>query len=256
MKKVLNDKPTLLLIILFGFFVTNALVAEFIGVKIFALEPTLGMKNFEWKLFGQNGTLTLTAGVILWPVVFVMTDIINEYYGKRAVKLMSYITAVLISYAFIMVYFAIQLVPAEWWVTVYENVGVPDMQVAFAQVFGQGLWIIGGSLIAFLFGQVIDAGVFKRLRTYTGEQKVWLRATGSTLISQFIDSFVVLYVAFVLGPQKWSLELFLAVGMVNYTYKFAVAILLTPVIYLAHLIIDRFLGAAQAAEMKLQASSA
>ncbi len=254
MKKVLSDRPTLLFVILAGFFVTNALVAEFIGVKIFALEPTLGINNLNWSLFGQSGTLMLTAGVLLWPVVFVMTDVINEYFGKRAVKLLSYLTAGLISYAFIMVYGAIQLVPADWWVVVYEKEGVPDMQAAFSQVFGQGLWIIAGSLIAFLIGQVIDAGVFHRLRIFTGEKQVWLRATGSTLISQFIDSFVVLYVAFVLGPQKWSLGLFLAVGSVNYAYKFVVAVVLTPVIYLAHYLIDWFLGKDLAEKLKKEAT--
>jgi hypothetical protein len=242
MKNLLSDKSVLLFVILGGFFVTNALVAEFIGVKIFALEPTLGLNPFEWNLFGESGSLMLTAGVLLWPVVFVMTDLINEYYGKKAVRILSWMTAALITYAFVMVFGAINLVPAGWWVTVYQNAGVPDMQAAFSQVFGQGLWIIAGSLVAFLIGQLIDALTFYRLRRFTGEKHLWLRATGSTLISQFIDSFVVLYIAFVLGPQKWSMSIFLAVGTVNYAYKFLVAILLTPVIYLAHYIIDRYLG--------------
>ena len=115
--------------------------------------------------------------------------------------------------------------------------------MAFSNIFGQGLWIIGGSLVAFLVGQVVDAAVFHKLRTVTGEKKLWLRATGSTLISQFIDSFVVLYIAFVLNPgEHWPTSLFLAVGTVNYCYKFVVAILLTPVIYLVHNLIDRYLG--------------
>ena len=253
MKNLLSNKAVRLFVVLSGFFVTNALVAEFIGVKIFALEDTLGFRPLEWKLFGQSGSLSLTAGVLLWPVVFVMTDLINEYYGKRAVRILSYMTAGLISYAFLMVFGAIWLVPAEWWVKIYETAGVPDMQVAFSQVFGQGLWIIGGSLVAFLVGQVLDAGIFHRLRVFTGEKKLWLRATGSTLISQFVDSFVVLYIAFVLGPQKWSIELFLAVGTVNYCYKFVVAVVLTPAIYLAHYFIDRYLGAELSQKLRLQA---
>ncbi len=253
MKNLLSNKAVRLFVILSGFFVTNAIVAEFIGVKIFALEDTLGFSPLEWKLFGQSGSLSLTAGVLLWPVVFVMTDLINEYYGKRAVRILSYMTAGLISYAFLMVFGAIWLVPAGWWVNIYEADGVPDMQAAFSQVFGQGLWIIAGSLVAFLIGQVLDAAVFHRLRVFTGEKKLWLRATGSTLISQFVDSFVVLYIAFVLGPQKWSMGLFLAVGTVNYCYKFIVAVVLTPVIYLAHYFIDRYLGAEMSQKLRLQA---
>jgi uncharacterized integral membrane protein (TIGR00697 family) len=253
MKNLLSNKAVRLFIVLSGFFVTNALVAELIGVKIFALEPTLGFNPFEWNLFGQSGSLNLTAGVLLWPVVFIMTDLINEYFGKRAVRILSYLTAGLITYAFVMVFFSIWLVPASWWVKVYENEGVPDMQAAFSQVFGQGLWIIGGSLVAFLVGQIIDAAIFHRLRIFTGEEKLWLRATGSTLVSQFIDSYIVLYIAFVIGPQQWPISLFLAVGTVNYAYKFLVAVVLTPVIYLIHSLIDRYLGKDLSLELRTEA---
>ncbi len=253
MKNILHNRTVLLFVVLSGFFVTNALVAEFIGVKIFALEPTLGLPPLEWNLFGQSGSLMLTAGVLLWPVVFVMTDLINEYYGKRAVRILSWMTAGLILYAFAMVFAAIRLVPADFWVSTFANQGVPDMQAAFSQIFGQGMWIIAGSLVAFLLGQLIDALTFHRLRLFTGDKHLWLRATGSTLISQFIDSFVVLYIAFVLGPQKWSLSLFMAVGCVNYAYKFVVAIVLTPVIYGAHWLIDIYLGQARSEELRRQA---
>lgn len=253
MPAYVQQKPVRLFVVLGGFFVTNALVAEFIGVKIFALEDTLGLEPLNWRLFGHEGSLMLTAGVLLWPVVFIMTDIINEYYGRRGVQLLSWLAAALIAYAFLMVFLAIRLEPADWWPASYADKGVPDMQAAFRQVFGQGNWIIVGSLIAFLLGQIIDAGVFHRLRLFTRERHVWLRATGSTLISQFIDSFVVLYVAFVLGPPKWELSLFLAVGTVNYAYKFVVAVVLTPLIYLGHFLIDLYLGEELAEKLKSEA---
>ncbi len=243
MNNFLSNKPVILFVVLAGFFVTNAIVAEFIGVKIFAFEDTLGLKPLSWKLFGQTGSLNLTAGVLLWPVVFIMTDIINEYFGKKSIRLLSWLTSALIAYAFLMVFGAIQLVPADWWIASAQNRGVVDRQAAYSNIFGQGLWIICGSLIAFLVGQVVDAGVFHRLRKVTGESKLWLRSTGSTLISQFIDSYVVIYIAFVLNPgEHWSINLFLAVATVNYCYKFVVAILLTPVIYLVHFLIDKYLG--------------
>lgn len=236
------DRPTTLFIVLGGFFVCNALIAEFLGVKIFALETTLGLAPLDWNLFGQSGSLSFTAGVLLWPVVFIMTDIINEYYGRRGVKLLSYLTVGLILYAFGFAYLSIGLAPADWWVGIQSGQGVPDMQAAFSAIFGQGMWIIVGSVVAFLIGQIVDVTVFHRIRRLTGGRHVWARATGSTLISQFIDSFVVLYVAFVLGPQQWPMELFLAVGTVNYVYKFIVAIALTPLIYLGRALIDRYLG--------------
>ena len=236
------DRPNRLFIALGGFFVCNALIAEFLGVKIFALEATLGLAPLDWNLFGQSGSLSFTAGVLLWPVVFIMTDIINEYFGRRGVRFLSYLTVALILYAFAFAYLAIGLAPADWWVGIQAGQGVPDMQAAFAAIFGQGMWIIAGSVIAFFIGQIIDVTVFHRIRRLTGNRYIWARATGSTLVSQLIDSFVVLYIAFVLGPQRWSMELFLAVGTVNYVYKFVVAIALTPLIYLGRALIDRYLG--------------
>jgi len=125
--------------------------------------------------------LSFTAGVLLWPVVFIMTDVINEYFGKRGVRFLSYLAVGLIIFAFFMVYIAIGAAPADWWVGINEAKGVPNMQTAFSNVFGQGLCIIIGSVIAFLLGQIIDVLVFHRIRRMTGEGKVWLRATGSTI---------------------------------------------------------------------------
>ncbi len=208
-----------LFLVLSAFFVTNAILAEFIGVKIFALEPSIGIDPVHWSLFGNAGTLNFTAGVLLWPVVFVMTDIINEYYGRRGVRFISWLAVALILYGFGFAYLAIHLQPAEFWVGIGQSQGVPDMQAAFVATFGQGLWTIAGSVTAFLFAQLIDVAVFHRIRRATGERWLGLRATGSTLVSQFFDSFIVLYIAFVLGPQQWPIGLFLAVGTVNYIYK-------------------------------------
>ncbi|MBK1694567.1 hypothetical protein CKO09_07405 [Chromatium weissei] len=236
------DRFTRLFIVLSGFFVCNALVAEFVGIKIFALEDTFGLSPFNWTLFNQTGSLSFTAGVLLWPIVFVMTDIINEYYGQRGVRFLSYLTACLILYAFAFTYLAILLAPAHWWIGIQATNGVADMQAAFRAIFGQGMWIVAGSLGAFLISQIIDVTLFQFIKRVTGQRYLWLRATGSTLVSQLIDSFFVLYVAFVLGPQRWSIDLFLAVGTVNYIYKGVVAIMLTPVIYLAHKWIDYYLN--------------
>lgn len=249
-----RDRTTALFIVLAGFFVCNALIAEFIGVKIFALEDSLGIDTFDWELFGQSGSLSFTAGVLLWPVVFVMTDVINEYFGRRGVRFISFMTVGLIVYAFFFAYLAISLAPAGWWVAVGEGQGVPDMQAAFAAIFGQGMWTIAGSVTAFLIGQLIDVAVFHRVRRLTGERMIWLRATGSTLVSQLVDSFVVLYIAFVLGPQQWPIPLFLAVGTVNYAYKVAAALALIPLIYVSRWAIERWLGRERAAELKARAA--
>lgn len=243
-------------LVLAGFFVANAIIAEFIGVKIFALEDTFGLRPFEWNLFGQSGSLNFTAGTLLWPIVFVMTDVINEFYGRRGVRFLSWLAVALIAYAFVFAYAAIALAPASWWVGVARDDGVPDLQAAFAYVFGQGLWTIAGSITAFLVGQLVDVRVFHAIRQRTGERHVWLRATASTFVSQFIDSFVVLYIAFVIGPQKWSSGLWLAVGSVNYAYKVVAAVALIPLLYLLRRAIDAWLGRDLARALRGQASRA
>jgi uncharacterized integral membrane protein (TIGR00697 family) len=240
---ILSSRQARLFIALAGLFITNALIAEFIGVKIFALEDTLGMAPFDWRLFGQSGSLSFTAGVMLWPIVFIMTDIINEHFGVRGVRLISWLAVGFIGYAFLFAYLAIALAPATWWITIGADRGVPDMQAAFASIFGQGLWTIAGSITAFLVGQLIDAAVFQRIRRATGERLIWLRATGSTAVSQLVDSFIVLYIAFVLGPQQWPIPLFLAVGTVNYLYKLSMAIALIPLLYVGRRLIRAYLGA-------------
>ncbi|MCH2043868.1 MAG: queuosine precursor transporter [Saprospiraceae bacterium] len=249
---VTSHKVSRLFMILGGFFLANALIAEFIGVKIFALEQTLGFDPLRWDILGEERSMELTAGVLLWPVVFIMTDIINEYFGRRGVKFLSYGTVALISYAFFMVFLSIELTPPDWWVNWKQGSGVPEMQDAYSNVFGQSLWIIVGSLVAFLVGQLADVFVFHRIKKVTGEQKIWLRATGSTLVSQLIDSFVVLYIAFGIGSD-WSMVKILSIGFMNYTYKFIVAIALTPVLYWVHGIIDRYLGEELAQELKEKA---
>lgn len=253
-KQILSDKSTKLFLILSGFFIANAMIAEFIGVKIFSLEDTVGIKRLEMPLFGSNFSFHLTAGVLLWPVVFIMTDIINEYYGSKGVKFLSYLTVTLIAYSFLMFSGAIGLKPSEYFTI---GNGIDNADNAFKGIFGQGLWIIIGSMVAFLIGQVLDVFVFHRIKKVTGEKSIWLRATGSTLISQLVDSFVVLFIAFYIGRRlqegqgdAWSLKQILVTGTGNYIYKFIVAIVLTPLIYLIHGVIERYLGHEKAAEMK------
>lgn len=257
---IVKDKATKLFIILGCFFVANAVIAEFLGVKIFSLEKTFHLSPLNLSLFGNSYSFNLTAGVLLWPVVFIMTDIINEYFGKKGVRFLSFITVALISYAFLMVYIAIKTSPADFWVGNGKANGIADMNIAYSNIFGQGLWIIVGSLVAFLAGQIIDVLVFHKIKRITGERFVWLRATGSTLVSQLIDSFIVLFIAFYVGPRisqnqgdPWPINLVLAVGLGNYIYKFMMAILLTPVIYMVHNIIERYLGTGYAREMKYAA---
>jgi queuosine precursor transporter len=252
---IIKDKAIRLFIILGGFFIANAIIAEVIGVKLFSLEKVFGLDNANITLFGEKGLgYTLSVGVLPWPIVFIMTDIINEYYGVKGVRFLSFITAGLIAFAFFVFYFAIKMPPDDFWQSSQQKNGVPGMQQAFTQILGQGMNIIVASLTAFLIGQLTDAFVFRKIKKATGEGKIWLRATTSTLISQLIDTVIVSYV-YLYFSLGFSFPRVTGIAMVGYTYKLTVAILCTPLIYLVHGWIEKYLGKEKAAAMKQAAIS-
>jgi uncharacterized integral membrane protein (TIGR00697 family) len=247
---ILKNKPTKLFLGMTAFFCCNALIAESIGTKIFSFEKLFGLSPANFTLFGQSGLgFNLTCGVLLWPLEFIMTDIVNEYYGPKAVRRISYTAVVLIAYAFLMYYLAMGVPAADFWFGTGVKNGVPNMSNAFNAIFGQGMWIIFASITAFLISQIVDVTVFHRIKKVTGEKKVWLRATGSTLVSQLVDSFIVLFIAFKIG-QGWSWQLVLAICVMNYIYKATMAIVLTPVIYLVEGRIEKYIGHDVAMKMK------
>jgi len=217
--------------VLGGFFLTNAILGELTGGKLFSM-PAYG---FSW-LGLEN--VVLSIGVIPWPVVFITTDLINEYFGEAGVKRLTFLAVGMICYAFLVLFAAIQ-VPA------WESSPVPHHM--FAKVFGQSMWIIVGSLTAFLIAQFLDVAIFQIVKHHTGGRLLWLRATGSTIVSQLVDTFVVLFVGFrlpaILGVSGYDLTWgdFGRVAVGNYTYKLLIAILITPLIYLVHGLIDRYL---------------
>jgi uncharacterized integral membrane protein (TIGR00697 family) len=211
-----KSKREFIFIIMAGIFITNAVVAELIGGKLI-----------------QIGPFIMSIGIIPWPVVFLTTDLINEYYGKEGVRRLSMITATLIAYAFVILYVAIKI-PAAVGIS-----AVTDAQ--FFAVFGQSLWIIVGSIVAFLTSQFVDVFIFWLLRDKTGGKMIWLRSTGSTVISQLIDTFVVLGIAFWL-PGKMTTAVFLNAALTGYTFKLLIAVVLTPLIYVGHNLIEKYLG--------------
>jgi uncharacterized integral membrane protein (TIGR00697 family) len=211
-----KSKRELVFIILAGVFITNAVVAELIGGKLI-----------------QIGPFIMSIGIIPWPVVFLTTDLINEYYGKEGVRRLSLITASFIAYAFVILLIAIKI-PAAAGIST-----VSDAQ--FFAVFGQSLWIIVGSIAAFLTSQFVDVFIFWLLREKTGGKMIWLRSTGSTVISQLIDTFVIMGIAFWL-PGKMTTAVFLNAALTGYTFKLLIAIVLTPLIYVGHNLIEKYLG--------------
>lgn len=210
-----QQRRDLVFLSLTGIFITCAVLGELIGGKLIQLGP-----------------FTMSMGVLPWPVVFLTTDLINEYFGRGGVRRLTLITVGLISFAFVVLFAAIQVPAAEF---------SPVSDEQFAAVFGQSLWIIFGSIIAFMASQLVDVVVFWIFRSRTGGRYLWIRATGSTAISQLIDSIAIIGIAFWL-PGKLATDEFFQVAASNYSYKFLIAISLTPLLYGSHALIERFLG--------------
>lgn len=211
-----KSRKDLVFVILAGIFITNAVVAELIGGKLIEIGP-----------------FVMSIGILPWPIVFITTDLINEYFGKEGVKKLSYITASLIAYSFFVLFIALNIPAAENTSPVNDN--------QFYAVFGQSMWIIVGSIIAFLISQLIDVAVFSYFKDKTGDKKIWLRTTGSTIISQLFDSFIVLGIAFWV-PGKINTETFVSSALIGYTFKLMTAVALTPLIYLGHHMIKKYLS--------------
>lgn len=212
-----------------GFFVTNAILGEVTGGKLFTF-----------------GVFTLSIGVIPWPVVFIATDLINEYFGREGVKRLTLMTIALIVYAFVVLFLAMQVPAAAF---------SPVTDAQFKAVFGQSLWIIVGSVTAFALSQLVDVGVFWLVRHRTGGRFLWMRATGSTVVSQLIDSIVIIGIAFWL-PGKVKTSEFLQVAASNYSFKLLIALGTTPLLYAGHAAIDRFLGVDEAHQLIEQSAKA
>jgi len=241
-----HHKKTNLFFILSGVFIANAIIAELTGGKIFSVEKIIGIQLLNFNFPGEHPfRLNMSVGVVIWPLVFILSDIVNEYFGRKGVKKISILGSLLIMYSFLVIYLGTSAPAAEFWVKLYPfdpNGNVFNINYAYSVVFRQSMGIITGSVCAFLFSQLIDAYSFYFIRKITGSKKIWLRATGSTIISQLFDSFIILFIAFyVMG--NWSMKEVVSVGIVQYIYKVLLAITLTPLLYFFHYLIKRYLGA-------------
>jgi queuosine precursor transporter len=210
-----QKRKDIVYVILAGIFITNAIVAELTGGKLI-------------DVFG----VPMSIGILPWPIVFITTDLINEYFGEKGVKKLSLITAGLIAYTFIILFFSIKI----------PSTGISSVTTEqFEAVFGQSQLIIIGSIAAFLVSQLIDVSIFHFVKNRTGNKMIWLRSTGSTVISQFFDSFIVLGIAFYL-PGIMDFKTYIVSGFTGYSVKLIIAILMTPMIYLGHFLIEKYLA--------------
>ncbi len=214
-------------VILCAFFVTALVIADIIGSKLILVGP------FDLAAIGLAGMVIpariLSAGIIPFPLTFVLTDLINEFYGKKGAQFITLVGLGMAIFAVALLY-AARLLPA--------HPDSPIPQASFEIVFGLSTRMFIASLCAYLLGQFLDIQVFHFLRRISQEKMLWLRATGSTVVSQLIDSLVVAFIAF--GGKLPSAQI-MEIAVNNYGVKFFIAVALTPVCYLGHFVIYRFI---------------
>jgi len=216
-------------LVLGAIFLAHALLGELIGGKLI-----------------EVGGWTMSIGVIPWPIVFVVTDLINEHYGPRAVRRLTLISVGIITYTFLLLILCINVKAASF---------SPVSDAAFQNVFGQSLWIIVGSIVAFAISQIVDAAVFVFVRARTKERYLWARSVGSTLISQIVDTYIINIIAFGISG-KLTMRQIVNVSTTNYGYKTLIALATIPVIYLGHGMAERYFGSSHAASIKTEPQAA
>ncbi|MBX3364870.1 MAG: queuosine precursor transporter [Phycisphaeraceae bacterium] len=225
------SRQQLVYVWLAGVYITSLLLANIVGVKMFAFQTTW------WPL--EDGLLMHTMGMLPFPITFLLTDLLNEYYGKKAARRVAYIAFSMAALAWVLIWVSRALPTHE---------GIPGTATkdAFEIIFGGASLMYLASIVAFLCGTLIDIvlfGVFKRL---TRGRFVWLRATGSTVISQLFDSLIIsllfFYVFQLLEGNNPNLRDAINIAFTGYVLKFLIAVAMTPGIYLGRYILQRSFG--------------
>ncbi len=222
------------------FFCACLLIADIVGIKLFRIPLPFSFR-VPWA-DQPIDAIEHTCGMITFPVTFLLTDLVNEYYGKKGARRITWIALSMGLFVFVIMNIA-QYLP-------YLNAPYNVKPESFDAVFGSAKGMYIASMVAFLAGQLSDISLFALFKRLTGGRMIWLRATGSTVVSQMIDSFFVSFVAFYLWRKVFPdpatpaapFEDVLKIAATGYMLKFVVAVAITPLIYAGHGMIHRWVG--------------
>jgi uncharacterized integral membrane protein (TIGR00697 family) len=215
------DPRTRVYLYLCAVFLTALLIGDTIGAKLFTVTIPLGFTTLP---------ATLSVGAIWFPITFLLTDVINEFYGSEGARTITFIGFWMALFSFFAIFVARQIPAAPF---------SPISQKTFDGVFGNANRIFFASLCAYLIAQLVDISIFQFARRLTQSRHIWLRSTGSTLVSQLIDTLVVTYVAFSGQLEPTQLR---RAAVTSYIVKVLLAVGLTPAIYALHGLLHRRLG--------------
>lgn len=201
-----------------GIFLTCLIIANLTGSML-----------FSFRLSYLKDPVLLSAGIIPFPVTFILTDLLNEFYGKQGARFVTFVGFGMSILVFLFLSIG-GVLPVD------PRTVMPFETYKTVAALYSGMFV--ASLTAYLIGQLLDIQVFHLFRSITKHRFIWLRATGSTVISQLFDSLIVTSVAF---WGQMPMETILQLAMGNYTWKFVIAVAITPLLYLGHMLLRRLM---------------
>lgn len=214
------DARLKLFVTLVAIFMTCLVVGDLMGGKV----TSLSAFGREWPF---------SVGQLAFPVTFILTDILNEFYGRKVVRQVTFLAFAMVGLTLLLVYAAGGM---PWWSETLKPTWTGVTPREFDVVFTQAMEIQLSSMVAFLLANLVDISVFFLLKRATGNRMLWLRATGSTAISQLIDTAVIS--ALVWGG-KVTFDQYVTIVTTSYVVKLSAAIVVTPLIYALHALIER-----------------
>ncbi|MFZ5439905.1 MAG: queuosine precursor transporter [Myxococcota bacterium] len=222
---MLLDTRGKLFLSLAALFITSLVVGDLIGGKLMAV-----------PLFGSVHLLSV--GFIPFPITFLLTDLLNEFYGKQAARTVTWVGFGMAVFTLVVVTVAVSVPWHPATLAPGWNGLTPE---PYEAVFASGRRILVASMTAYVVAQLIDIAVFHRLKSLTHGRLLWLRATGSTVVSQLLDTIVI-------QSLVWSGSLDVAalsdLIISSWAGKVLIAVGLTPLIYAGHAFVERVLGVA------------
>ena len=196
-------------------FITMIVLTNIIGVKLF-----------------EVNSVTLTTGIITYPLTFLITDIVCEVFGKKRASLMVVMGFFASILSLVFINLAVMLPGSEVWIN--NSLGynsIKDMQKAYESVFTLPGFLISASMLAYLVAQLIDVRIFHYLKKVTNEKKLWLRNNLSTMFSQLIDTIIVNSIFLYFGLNlDW--DIIIKIIIASYLFKIIIALLDTPLVYI------------------------
>lgn len=210
-----------------GLFIT--LIAMFMVCLV--VGDLIGGKLTSFHLFGKEWVFSV--GLLAFPVTFILTDILNEFYGKVVVRRITILAFFMVGMTLIILLSANAM---PFWPRVLEGDWTGVQPRDFDRVFTGSMRIQVASMFAFLIANLVDIWVFFLFKKLTGNKMLWLRATGSTAVSQLIDTIVIN--ALVWGG-KMTFDEYTTTVITSYAVKVTAAIAITPLIYGVHEIVEK-----------------